>query len=143
MTSTTRVSHLPEQGIVAAVCGGQSTLEVVLQTISETAQASIRHRTNLLRVDLRNAPIEASITDIYHLPSLFAQAGLTRRHRLAFVAAPFDEGCGFLVTVSRNRGYCVQAFADVESAASWLMIAPTPRAPAADGPALDSDGEKR
>lgn len=120
MNARINVSYLPDDRIVAAEVEGSLTIDVAHQTIIRMADASARHDTKLLLLDLRNASVEASTTDIYYLPSHFANLGLTQRHVQALVVAQDRQDYDFMETVSKNRGHLVKVFADKEKAKSWL-----------------------
>ncbi|NQT12687.1 MAG: hypothetical protein HQ582_08060 [Planctomycetes bacterium] len=120
MSETINVAAVPEHGIVAATVEGRLTVDVARLAISEMAEVSARHHIDLLLLDLRSAKMAISTTDIYFLPSHFADVGLTGRHKLALAVAQDRRDHDFLETVSSNRGYSVRVFEDVQKATSWL-----------------------
>ena len=120
MSVTTDVYYVPEEKIVAAVVEGRLTPEAAQQAVSEIARVSTQNGTHCLLMDLRGAKLQASMTDIYYLPALLADAGLTRLHKQALVVAQDEEKYDFLATVFANRGYWIRVFSDSESATSWL-----------------------
>jgi len=124
LSATINVTLVPEDGIVAATVEGRLTVGVAEQTISEMTEVSTRHYADLLLVDLRNATMAASTTDIYYLPSRFAGLGLNSRHKLALFVAQDQQAHDFLETVSYNRGYSIRVFEDLDEAKSWLKGSP-------------------
>ena len=120
MSATIDVTPVPEDGIVAATVGGRLTCDVAKRTVFEMAEISARHQTDLLLVDLREAKVEASTTDIFELPSHLAGVGLTRRHQVALAVAQDKRDYDFLELVSANRGYSIKVFEDLDKAKSWL-----------------------
>ena len=71
-------------------------------------------------VDLRKAEWDIGTVDIYRLPRVLENAGLTRKHRQAILVAQRIGLCRFLETVFVNHGYGVKIFTEREHAISWL-----------------------
>jgi hypothetical protein len=77
---------------------------------------------NILGESSRTKPLEAM--QAYDIHNVFNEAGVTRKHRIAWVAhAPSDlEPMLFTETVLKNRTFSrVKAFADIASAKHWLL----------------------
>lgn len=120
MCATINISHEPQDGIVAATVKGKLTVGVAHKTIGEMVEVSAEHDTQLLLVDVTNAKLEASTTDIYYLPSQLVNLGLTPGHRQALVVSQDRRDHDFMETVSNNRGLRIKVFEDSEKAKSWL-----------------------
>lgn len=71
--------------------------------------------------DLRNARLTESVFDIYSIPKLAMNLGITRSVKRALVVnGPFSE-FRFLETVFVNQGNIVKMFNSIDEARQWLF----------------------
>ena len=65
--------------------------------------------------------VEVTALDIFEMPRAYAEAGVAGTFRLAVVGPESFRKTGeFFETVSRNFGYTVSLFGDIDSAKKWL-----------------------
>jgi hypothetical protein len=87
-----------------------------------------------LLIDFRDTQWRMSTLDVYQLAGELCQHGDTFRRKVAVLVQPglnFDPAA-FLETCAHNRGFCVNAFTDFETAIRWLLAleeAPHPLSP--------------
>lgn len=65
--------------------------------------------------------VKVNTTDIYEMPRAYSESGVPRTLRIAVVVQePGMEKVKFFETTSRNVGFQVSTFTDVEAANVWL-----------------------
>lgn len=84
-------------------------------------RAAAEHACRRLLNDLREADVDLSTVDVFHLPGVPEAAGLGHSWKRAVVADEQLEDLRLYKTVAQNRGYRVRTFGDVDEAMEWLV----------------------
>jgi hypothetical protein len=141
---TWQVDYLTEQQVVAVnpdpdvsrcTSGGPDTpadMHEFTEIVARGVVVAAEHAVHAILIDARAMKLAAQTTELYHLPEIVQEQGLTRRHRVA-VVVPGDsaqkESFLFIETVFFNRGFQVRLFAEVTTALKWLKPGKRPLHP--------------
>ena len=104
------------------ICSFTGTLDsksaqVFAEAVADTAS---KHDCKCLLNDLRQAELDMSTVEIYHIPGMLDTTGIDLSWKRAIVAAGDLKDYRFFETVARNRGYRVRVFTDQDQAMYWL-----------------------
>lgn len=88
---------------------------------SDLVALTERHKCERLLNDIREVELRLSTLDIYDIPELAIESGLSPRVRRALLVTSDQKESAFFETVSMNRGQNVRVFTDFDEAMSWLM----------------------
>lgn len=101
---------------------GQDSYESSLRNWRELMAACAKHRCWNILGESHTTPL--SVADAYRHIEIYKEAGVTERHRIAWVAHSPEAAAmlRFAETVLKNRGLGTgHVFADVEQARNWLL----------------------
>jgi len=115
------VSYIPEDGILYVRTEGETDVASADKMVEDIRDAIEQHGSTLVLIDHRKLLLNLSMVDIYDRPSILESLGLPKSARIAEVVSESQhEGFKFFETVSRNNGYLVSIFLDIDSAKAWL-----------------------
>ena len=118
-----RVEYHPDQMIVEVVYWGETNGIDIHEGTIEAIKAVKKQQATRGLVDCREQTSTATIADLFDLPDLYDDEGLSRDIRIAFVepAMPeLREMADFYDNVCVNRGWRLRRFAARDSAIAWL-----------------------
>lgn len=111
-------------GLVIVRVVGELTVEAAAE-YTQAAQAAGGERgiTRYL-IDVRQARnVESTLANYQFAYTTLPEIRAARSNRVAVLHAPHDHSHDFVETVSRNAGYNVRMFDDLEEALGWLHTA--------------------
>src|SRR4051812_15735446 len=114
-----QITYEPTQRLLFVETTGPVEAKSLPAFFKAVAEAMKQHRCKLLFVDHRKSKLCLSPVDIYYIPRLLSDCGISGQ-KAAVLFKNLGEDEQFTETVCRNRGIKVQAFTDVESASAWL-----------------------
>jgi len=118
-----QVEHLTDDGVVMVVVSGETGLDDLLATFAAGATKARELGVKRLLIDGREMTLASSTTELYGLPGLLQERGLTRAHKVAIVFSGElepDKDLLFLETVFFNRGFPLRLFPEKNEAIVWL-----------------------
>lgn len=131
------LSYDSERDVIVGHVTGRVDAALVAEMSAQLAALMKRTGCHRLLNDLRDADLTPSTFDIYSLPRIVDQKGVSRVCRRALVISKGLRDFDFLETVSANLGQQVRIFTDLEDATAWLLSEGT-RASGKPGPDLPS-----
>ena len=119
------VEYDPEEKIVIATFMGDTNLRDLQECLANIIRVAKRENCAYILSDLREANLQVSVMQTYHLPDTVHEAiseeGISlQRLKRAFVGAKDQDILQFYETVSVNHGEYTKLFHDLEEAKSWL-----------------------
>lgn len=121
MNSKTSVTFEGEYILVQLT--GENSYEVSLNLWHKAVEACEKNKCfNILGVSRTNNPLNTM--DAYNHIKIFAEAGITHKHRIAWVEKNLEaaETFRFIETVIKNRGLGTgHLFHDISEAKDWLL----------------------
>ena len=119
-----RVHYHPDQMIVEAAYWGDTSATDIRDATIEAIKTVKKQQATRGLVDCLKQTSTASIVDLYDLPELYEEQGLTRSIRIAFVEPTKPELrdlAEFYDNVCVNRGWHLRRFATRDDAVNWLV----------------------
>ena len=116
------IRFAPTPGLLHVIVQGAFDYAESRRILAELAAAAVKHPATPILVDTRDASALLSATDVYHLASELADAGVSTSMRLAIVNAPrpdFDRA-SFLEEIGKHRGLQLRHFFELDAAVAWL-----------------------
>ncbi len=130
---TWQVDYLAEQQVVAATVSATVGIQEISEMVARGLAVAAERATGAILIDARQMRLDALTTELYRLPGIVEELGLTRSHRVAVVIADDSEQMDsflFVETVFFNRGFPVRLFTEVTAALKWLKSGQRPLHPA-------------
>lgn len=130
---TWQVDYLTEQQVVAATVSATVGIQEITEMVARGLVVAAERATGAILIDARQMKLDALTTELYRLPEIVEELGLTRSHRVAVVIADDSEQMDsflFVETVFFNRGFPVRLFTEVTAALKWLKSGQRPLHPA-------------
>jgi hypothetical protein len=118
------IKHLQDIGIISAVVSGAMTSEGIKKHTGELLEASRKSGVNRVLCDCRTASPNITLSEIYYLPQILKDLGVSHHHKVAIVysASPAtDPYFIFLDDCCYNTGLGQRVFTDYETAYRWLL----------------------
>ena len=112
-----------ESGIVETIVSGVVDPDELRQETVLAASMAEEHEATRFLSNFSAAVVGFSISDVFDLPALQEEVGLTRGIRVALLPPAGDraqELAQFYETVCMNRGWLARVFADRTEAMDWL-----------------------
>lgn len=126
-----QVDYLTNEDAVTVTVSGPVTLEDFVGIHAAGIAMAREHDTRRILIDALGMIMAIPPTQLYGLPILLEEKGLTRGHKVAIVVTDHarpDENLSFLETVFYNRGFPLRVFTETPEALAWLK----PGAPTSD-----------
>ena len=114
-----QVDYQRNDKTVTVNASGPITLEDFVGIHAAGVAAARKHDTRQILIDARDMTMAIPPTQLYGLPALLEEKGLTRGHKVAIVTsnhAKPDENLSFLETVFYNRGFFLRVFTETQAA---------------------------
>ncbi|HPC95796.1 MAG TPA: hypothetical protein PLU87_12695 [Sedimentisphaerales bacterium] len=130
---TWQVDYLAEQQVVATTVFAMVGVPEITAMVARSLAVAAECATGAILIDARQMRLDALTTELYRLPEIVEELGLTRSHRVAVVIADDSEQIDsflFVETVFFNRGFPVRLFTEVAAALKWLKSGKRPSRPA-------------
>ena len=124
------VEYDQDQDTVVVVFSGDTDASDIREATIDGINLVKKHRAMSGLVDCLEQTKTGSIMQLYELPTLYDDEGLTHRIRIAFVEPAkkeLRELADFYETVCLNRGWQIRRFATREAALDWLRLAASGR----------------
>ncbi len=118
-----QVKYSADDGIVTVKVSGQTNLEDLVRTFAAGIATAREHRVKRMLIDARQMTITSSATQLYGLPGLLQEQGLTRAHKVAIVVSDRpepNEDFSFIETIFHNRGFSICLYSEMTQALAWL-----------------------
>ncbi len=118
-----QVDYLQDDEVVIAKASGPMTLENFEGIYAAGIARAQEHDTRQILIDARQVAMAIPPTQLYGLPALLEQKGLTRGYKVAIVVADdakTDDNLVFLETIFYNRGFQFRVFTETREARTWL-----------------------
>jgi len=115
--------YLPDEKIVLFGATGTMSSNDAAEQTKEAARLIKENETNFVLCDYSRVETEIPVVDLYSLPQLFLELGLSRSMKAAMVVPETGhryEDYVFFENRSRNEGFNVKLFNDVQTAKEWL-----------------------
>ena len=113
-----------DQEFIEVVYSGETSATDIRDGTKAAISLVKEHQVTCGLVNCLEQTATGSILELYELPSIYDDEGLTRDVRIAFVE-PADEGLHelavFYETVCMNRGWQIHRFATRDDAIGWLQ----------------------
>lgn len=120
---TWQLDYLVNEGIVAVKAFGPVNVQDIMEMAAESMEAAREHEVCAILVDASETKLTALTTELYRLPEMAEERGLTRHHRWALVISDDPaqkESLTFVETVFVNRGFQLHLFTGASPALDWL-----------------------
>jgi hypothetical protein len=117
-----RIEFIAELGCIKLLYAGNVKMQGTLVSTAETLLLA-RGNPHLFLVDLLDADLELSATELYSIPREWELAGSSRLSKLAIVVPEQRGMCKdvqFFEDVCCNRGWQVKAFRNRRHTIDWL-----------------------
>ncbi len=108
------------QDIIMGRLHGKLDAVVAKEVATDLARLVGEHGCRRLLMDLRGAQVTSSTLEIYTIPRVVKEAGVSGSIKRAVVVAEITQDFEFLETASVNMGSQVKLFTDPEAALAWL-----------------------
>jgi len=118
-----QVKHLTDDSVVVVEVSGQISQDDLVETFTAGITTAQEHCFKRILIDAREVTITSSATQLYSLPKLLHEQGLTRAHKVAILFSGDSEASkdlSFLETIFFNRGFPMRLFAERAEAMKWL-----------------------
>lgn len=118
-----QVEYLQNQEIILVKNTGELTYQDFDEHIGEVAALSKANNVFQILSDNTEMITDLGTLAIYSFPTLYEEAGLSRRSKIAVLISPEDRGIDdfkFYETVCQNNGYRSKIFFQYEDALEWL-----------------------
>ena len=125
MNAEWNVVYVPEERFVHTVVTGETRPEDVRELLREQARVGREHGCRLFLIDLGGAAPAATYYELFRLPDICEEVGVSKSGRHALVAPTHTRLYRLVESVLRNRGCPIRVFEEYEDAERWLL---------ADGP---------
>ena len=120
-----RVEYHRDQEIVEAAYWGDTDAAAIRDATREAIKLVKQHEATLGLVDCLEQTSTGSILELYELPQLYDDEGLTRSIRIALVEPAkreLKDLAMFYENVCVNRGWQLRRFATRDDAVAWLRL---------------------
>lgn len=117
------ICYVTEQKLILAKNKGHFTIQDFRDEVYAIAQLSEEKQAFSILLDDTKMSSDVSTIDIFSFPSLYEEAGLSKRVKIAVVIPESSRGLAdfnFFETVSVNRGYNTKIFFNMADAKAWL-----------------------
>lgn len=120
-----RVEYLGDEKIVSVKLLGDLDISRFSEMCVEGLSMARKNGTYAILVDASSITKPLPTLDMYHLPKMLEEAGVTRQYRIACLYSKFADDFYFYETVSVNLGFSIQLFKseDRKKAMAWLTAA--------------------
>ncbi|MBA4378909.1 MAG: hypothetical protein C0395_09715 [Gemmatimonas sp.] len=108
------------QDVIMGRVQGRLDAAVAKEVATDLARLVREHGCRFLLMDLRGVQITSSTLEIYMIPRVVKEAGVSSGIKRALVVAEITPDFDFLETTSVNAGNLVKLFTDPEAALVWL-----------------------
>jgi hypothetical protein len=118
-----QVKYSADDSIVTVKVSGQTNLEDLVRTFAAGIAGAREHHVKRILIDARQMTITSSATQLYGLPGLLQEQGLTRAHKVAIIVSDNlepNEDFSFLETIFYNRGFSICLYSETTQALAWL-----------------------
>lgn len=116
-----KMSFLSDENIIFIETEGQMDVESLNAMVKQANQAIKDYKSTSLLVDHRKTVCKLSTMEIYERPESMEILNFPRDAKIAEVFPESQiEEYRFFETVSRNNGYQVSIFPDIDSSKKWL-----------------------
>ncbi len=115
--------YLPDEKIVLFEATGTMSSADAAEQTKEAARLINENETNLVLCDYSRVETEIPVIDLYSLPQLFLELGLSRSMKAGLVLPKTGhrhKDYVFFENRSRNEGFNVKLFDDIQTAKEWL-----------------------
>ncbi|MDO9171154.1 MAG: hypothetical protein Q7W29_04905 [bacterium] len=109
-----------DQDIIRGRVHGKLDAAVAKGVAGELAPLVRKHGCHRFLNDLREAQVTSSTLDLYSIPRVVKEAGVSGGIKRALVVTEITPDFDFLETTSVNVGNQVKLFTDPEAALAWL-----------------------
>jgi hypothetical protein len=119
-----QVRYLADDSVVMVEVSGPVNQNDLLATFTAGLTAGQEHSVKRILIDARAMTISSSATQLYNLPGLLHEYGLTRAHKVAILCAGNpapNKDFLFLETLFFNRGFPLRLFPEMAEAMKWLQ----------------------
>lgn len=119
-----RVEYHEAQEIVEIAYWGRTDVTDIRDGTLEAIRLVKMHRVTRGLVDCLEQTKTAPVPDLYDLPKMYDEEGLTRRIRIAFIepsTPQLHELAEFYENVCVNRGWQLESFIARDAAIAWLL----------------------
>lgn len=107
--------------LMTKMCGVLNTLAVT-EHIAKVAKLAEEYNCSLILNDWRKVVLQMSTIEIYDIPKLVRNAGVSCSMKRAYLVHEVGILYNFFETVSVNQYQQVRLFTDFDNAATWLGI---------------------
>ena len=114
------ITYDPEMKCVVGKLNGIMDTQTVRIYVKEISAVAKKHNCKKFINDLREAEIKLSITDLYNAPKEVTTDEFDRTWKRAIVVKERTDSISFFETTSRNQGFQVKIFDNIEEALEWL-----------------------
>ncbi len=114
------LSYDEDLDIIRGRLYGKLDAAVAKAVATDLAQLVRKHGCHRFLHDLREAQVTSSTLDLYSIPRIVKEAGVSGGIKRALVVAEITQDFDFLETASVNAGNQVKLFTDSEAALAWL-----------------------
>lgn len=121
-----KIFHDSELDIIQVQYQGELTITAAKELIAQTAAVASEKSCRLVLLDMRQAVVKVSITNLFELPGFMSGVSANQNlntHLLkrAVIAIRDLPAYHFFETVTLNRGQNVRVFTDPSQAYEWLL----------------------
>ncbi len=124
---TWQVKYAAENRVVCIEVSRAVNVAEIVESARAGRDLARTNGVHAILVDARRMTVAALTTELYRMPEVFVEQGLSRRYRVAIVV-PEDpeekERFAFIETVFVNRGFPLRLFAESAAALAWLRDEP-------------------
>ncbi len=110
-----------DKNCILVACSGNLDLPMVQTVATEVSRTIARTGCLLIMNDLRDAHLTDHAVDVYRIPRIMTEIGISPLVKRALVVGDRQEEFRFLETVFVNYGNEVHMFADTADAEAWLF----------------------
>ena len=122
-----KVEYLPAEQTLLLVATGLLTASEARAQTEQSLKEILEHGIRRVLIDYSAAQVEVPLSQIYQLPDIYDQSGISRQTKVALVM-PKDkykiEAFEFYEDICLNRGYHVKLFESATAARDWLRAQP-------------------
>ncbi len=109
-----------DETFVAVRVDADVTNALALEFVTAAMEEMARTNRDGLLLDLRSVRGVDSVSGNYRFAESLLEMQIDRRMRVAAVVASTDSSFDFAQTTTRNRGFNVKLFKDIDEARAWL-----------------------
>jgi hypothetical protein len=120
MDTTWTVEYVPEDDAVVTIARGTISSAHFRQFLEKQAQVAKEHGCARFLTDITDAAPSATYYELFRLPKICEDAGLSKSGRHALVASQNAELYLFVENVLSNAGCTVRVFRSRAEAKEWL-----------------------